>query len=88
MFKLSLHAINLSSSVVSCRRLAAVDYRLHACLSHGPLTTSVFRFRGLGNAYTWLSYLAFLFSVSIRSLAAGPDEADFCPVIGWRSATV
>ena len=26
---------------------------------------------------TTLSYLAFLFSVSIRSLAAGPDEAGF-----------
>ena len=33
-------------------------------------------------------YFAFLFSVSIRSLAAGPDEAGFWPVINWPSATV
>jgi hypothetical protein len=33
-------------------------------------------------------YFAFLFSVSIRSLAAGPDEAGFWPVISWPSATV
>ena len=33
-------------------------------------------------------YLAFLLSVSIRSLAAGPDEAGFWPVISWPSATV
>src|SRR5271168_3123222 len=32
-------------------------------------------------------YFAFLFSVSIRSLAAGPDEAGFWPVISWPSAT-
>ena len=37
---------------------------------------------------TTLSYLAFLFSVSIRSLAAGPDEAGFWPVIRRPSATV
>jgi hypothetical protein len=29
-----------------------------------------------------------LFRVSIRSLAAGPDEAGFWPVISWPSATV
>src|SRR6516164_11593377 len=58
-------------------------------VSHtAALTTSVFRFKGLGNAYTCLSYLAFLFSVSIRSLAAGPDEAGFWPVISWPSTTV
>ena len=58
-------------------------------VSHRPaLTTSVFRFKGLGNAYICLTYLAFLFSVSIRSLAAGPDEAGFWPVISWPSATV
>jgi hypothetical protein len=33
-------------------------------------------------------YFAFLFSVSIRSLAAGPDEAGFWPVISWPSTTV
>ena len=33
-------------------------------------------------------YFAFLFSVSIRSLAAGPDDAGFWPVISWPSATV
>src|ERR1700722_8485689 len=33
-------------------------------------------------------YFAFLFSVSIRSLAAGPDEAGFWPVISGPSATV
>ena len=33
-------------------------------------------------------YFAFLFSVSMRSLAAGPDEAGFWPVISWPSATV
>ena len=33
-------------------------------------------------------YFALLFSVSIRSLAAGPDEAGFWPVISWPSATV
>jgi hypothetical protein len=33
-------------------------------------------------------YLAFLFSLSIRSLAAGPDEAGFWPVISWPSTTV
>lgn len=33
-------------------------------------------------------YFAFLFSVSIKSLAAGPDEAGFWPVISWPSATV
>ena len=58
-------------------------------VSHRPaLTISVFRFKGLGNAYICLTYLAFLFSVSIRSLAAGPDEAGFWPVISWPSATV
>jgi hypothetical protein len=33
-------------------------------------------------------YFAFLFSVSIRSLAAGPDEAGFWPVISWPSVMV
>jgi hypothetical protein len=33
-------------------------------------------------------YFAFFFSASIRSLAAGPDEAGFWPVISWPSATV
>ena len=33
-------------------------------------------------------YFAFLFSISIRSLAAGPDEAGFWPVISWPSTTV
>jgi hypothetical protein len=33
-------------------------------------------------------YVAFLFSVSIRSLAPGPDDAGFWPVISWPSATV
>ena len=33
-------------------------------------------------------YFAFLLSVSIRSLAAGPDDAGFWPVISWPSATV
>ncbi len=35
-----------------------------------------------------LDYILFCFSVSIRSLAAGPDEAGFWPVISWPSATV
>src|SRR5271170_3003213 len=55
------------------------------------------KYRGLHMILLWslrelncdcLSYLAFLFSVSIRSLAAGPDEAGFWPVISWPSATV
>jgi hypothetical protein len=33
-------------------------------------------------------YFAFFFSASIRSLAAGPDEAGFWPVISWPSAIV
>ena len=33
-------------------------------------------------------YFALFFSASIRSLAAGPDEAGFWPVISWPSATV
>src|SRR5262249_16895283 len=33
-------------------------------------------------------YFAYLFKVSIRTLAAGPDEAGFWPVINWPSATV
>ena len=33
-------------------------------------------------------YFAFLFNVSIRTLAAGPDEAGFWPVISWPSVTV
>src|SRR5262245_13051859 len=35
-----------------------------------------------------LCYFAFLFRVSIRSLAAGPDEAGFWPVINCPSLTV
>src|SRR5262245_58775105 len=47
------------------------------------------------NAHAWLptsisgpGYFAFLFSISIRSLAAGPDDAGCWPVINWPSLTV
>ena len=33
-------------------------------------------------------YFAFFFNVSIRTLAAGPEEAGFWPVISWPSVTV
>ncbi len=38
--------------------------------------------------FSGLDYITLLFSVSISSLAAGPDEAGFWPVISWPSATV
>ena len=44
--------------------------------------------RRLPNGFSERDYFALLFSVSIRSLAAGPDEAGFWPVISWPSATV
>src|SRR5262245_14257618 len=39
-------------------------------------------------AHSIVGYFAFLFRVSIRSLAAGPDEAGFWPVISCPSFTV
>ena len=44
--------------------------------------------RRLPKGFSEPDYFALLFSVSIRSLAAGPDEAGFWPVISWPSATV
>ena len=78
----------------ACNRMAAVAFERSTHVAARPAAYSSRNEKTRGRACTCLpefsgpDYFAFLFSLSIRTLAVGPDDAGFWPVISVPSTTV